>query len=81
VYGTQAFSLLLCVGDGGYVQPFFDGTAAPSPVSPITPKVKMHWVANFEYTSLVVLIGLITAIFSGGTGTSVRCSGYTSVGL
>ena len=40
-----------------------------------------HMCANFEYTSLVVLIGSLTAIFSGGTGTSVRRSGYTPGGL
>jgi hypothetical protein len=38
---SKAFSLLPWVGNGGYVQPFFDGPAAPRPVSPITPKVKM----------------------------------------
>jgi hypothetical protein len=41
----------------------------------------MQWFANLEYTSLVVLIGFITAIFSSGTGTSVRRSGYAPGGL
>jgi hypothetical protein len=31
----KTFSLLRSVVDGGYVQPFFDGTSAPSLVSPL----------------------------------------------